>query len=131
MALLMYGKDFIAAPPVLILLAIPLATINGVCEELLWRGLYVRVFPTNPWLGIIYPAVGFAGWHFVPQILYPAEDVWGFVLSTLFLGLAYGFIAYRTGSARWTAISHSFNGSIALAAPLAQITISVGRLFLM
>jgi membrane protease YdiL (CAAX protease family) len=126
-ALLMYGEDFIAAPPVLILLAIPLATINGVCEEMLWRGLYVRVFPTNPWLGIIYPAVGFAAWHFVPQILYPAEDVWAFVLSTLFLGLAYGFIAYRTGSARWTAISHSFNGAIALAAPLAQIAISIGK----
>jgi deazaflavin-dependent oxidoreductase (nitroreductase family) len=32
---------------------------------------------------------------------------------------------------RWTAISHSFNGAIALAAPLAQITISVGKSFLM
>jgi hypothetical protein len=45
----------------------------------------------------------------------------------LFLELAYGFIAYRTGSARWTAISHSFNGAIALAAPLAQIAISIGK----
>jgi len=126
-ALFMYGKDFVAAPPDLILLALPLAIINGVCEELLWRGLYVRVFPTNPWLGIIYPAVGFAVWHFVPQIVYPAEDVSGFVLSTLFLGLVYGFIAYRTGSAKWTAISHSINGAIALAAPLAQIIISVGK----
>jgi hypothetical protein len=36
------------------------------------------------------------------------------VLSTFFLGLAYGFIAYRTGSARWTAISHSLNSILAL-----------------
>jgi membrane protease YdiL (CAAX protease family) len=124
-AILMYGKDFLVAPPAMILIAIPLAAINGVCEELLWRGVYVRVFPVNPWLGIIYPAIGFAAWHFVPQMVYPAENVFAFVLSTLFLGLVYGFIAYRTGSAKWTAISHSLSGAIALAAPLAQIAISL------
>jgi len=123
-AMLMYGKDFLAAPLALILIAIPLAAINGLCEELLWRGVYVRVFPGNPWLGIVYPAIGFAIWHFVPQIVYPADDVVGFIMSTLFLGLVYGFIAYRTGSAKWTAISHSLSGTIALAAPLAQIVIS-------
>jgi hypothetical protein len=45
--------------------------------------------------------------------------VYGFVVSTLFLGLAYGFIAYRTGSARWTAISHSVSGILALSGMLA------------
>lgn len=83
----------------------------------------MRVFPVNPWLGIIYPAIGFAAWHLVPQMVYPAENVFAFVLSTLFLGLVYGFIAYRTGSAKWTAISHSLSGWLALAAPLAQIAI--------
>ena len=116
-ASIMYGKDFVAAPLVLILIAIPYATVNGVCEELLWRGLYVKAFSTNPWLAMVYPAFGFALWHFVPQIIFPADNEIGFVLSTLFLGLAYGFIAYRTGSARWTAISHSLNGILALASP--------------
>jgi len=124
-ALAMYGRDFIHAPWIMILLAIPLATINGICEELLWRGLYVRAFPGNPWLGVLVPSTGFALWHFVPQTIYPAENQLGFVLSTLFLGLAYGFMAYRTGSARWTAISHSINGALALAAPLAQIIITI------
>jgi membrane protease YdiL (CAAX protease family) len=123
-AILMYGRDFLAAPPALILIAVLLAVVNGVCEELLWRGVYVRVFPANPWWGILYPSIGFAAWHFVPQMVYPAENVFGFVLSTLFLGLVYGFIAYRTGSAKWTAISHSLSGAVALAAPLAQIAIS-------
>lgn len=123
-AFFMYGGEFLSAPGILILAAIPLATINGLCEEILWRGLYVRAFPGNPWLGVIVPASGFALWHFVPQTLYPAENRAGFVLSTLFLGLAYGLIAYRTGSAKWTAISHSVNGALALAAPLAQIILA-------
>ena len=124
-AFLMYGQSFLQARLVLILMAIPIAIANGLSEELFWRGLFVRAFPKNFWLGCIYPAVGFALWHFVPQILLPAENRVGFVISTLFLGLANGWIAFRTGSAKWTAISHSLNGVIALAAPLAQIIISL------
>lgn len=115
----MYARDFFAAPLLLILLAVPLATANGFCEEILWRGLYVRLFPRNVWLAILYPSVGFALWHLAPQVVFPAENVPTFVVSTLFLGLAYGFIAYRTGSARWTAISHSISGILALSGYLA------------
>jgi deazaflavin-dependent oxidoreductase (nitroreductase family) len=118
-AVFMYGQGFVRAPLSLILAAIPLATANGFCEEILWRGLYARLFPNNPWLGIVYPSVGFALWHFAPQMALPDENTVGFVVSTLFLGLAYGFIAYRTGSAKWTAISHSLSGILALSGYLA------------
>ena len=37
----MYAGEFLRAPLTLILLAAPLATVNGFCEEILWRGLYV------------------------------------------------------------------------------------------
>jgi deazaflavin-dependent oxidoreductase (nitroreductase family) len=124
-ALAMYGRDFIRAPWIMILLAIPLATVNGICEELLWRGLYVRAFPGNPWLGVIVPAAGFALWHFVPLTIFPTENRAGFVLSTLFLGLAYGYIAYRTGSAKWTAISHSLSGILALSSYLAPSVLAL------
>jgi membrane protease YdiL (CAAX protease family) len=116
--LVIYGKKFIQAPITLILIAIPLATINGICEELLWRGLYVRAFPGNFWLGIIFPAIGFALWHLAPRQIFSDGSKFGFILSTLFLGLAYGFISYRTGSAKWTAISHSLNGILALSGML-------------
>jgi membrane protease YdiL (CAAX protease family) len=115
---IMYGKAFLAGPFSLILLAFPLATINGFCEEFFWRGMFVKVFPENPWLGIVYPAIGFALWHFIPQSVFPADNVYSFVFSTLFLGLAYGTIAYRTGSAKWTALSHSLNGILALSGML-------------
>lgn len=112
--LFMYGKDFVRAPLTLILAAIPSATINGICEELLWRGLYVKTFPDNFWMAILFPAIGFALWHFVPQQILSQGNKFTFILSTFFLGLAYGFIAYKTGSAKWTAISHSLNGILAL-----------------
>jgi membrane protease YdiL (CAAX protease family) len=125
-AVLMYAGDFLRAPLTLILLAIPLATINGFCEEILWRGLYVRLFPNNPWLAILYPSLGFALWHLAPQLVFPAENISGFVLSTFFLALPYGYIAYRTGSAKWTALSHSISGILALSGYLAP---TVLRLF--
>lgn len=118
-AVLMYAGDFVRAPLTLILLAAPLATLNGFCEEILWRGLYVRLFPRNPWLAILYPSLGFALWHLAPQAIFPAENVPGFVISTFFLALPYGVIAYRTGSAKWTALSHSLSGILALSGYLA------------
>jgi membrane protease YdiL (CAAX protease family) len=123
--LVMYGKSFIKAPLTLILLAIPVAMLNGLGEEILWRGMFVQAFPGNPWLGILYPAVGFALWHLAPQSVFPAENVPGFILSTFFLGLAYGFIAYSTGSAFWTAISHSLGGILALGGALAPIILKL------
>ena len=112
-AVFMYAGEFLRAPLTLILLAIPLATTNGFCEEILWRGLYTRLFAGNFWLAGLWPALGFAVWHFAPQTVFPAENVSGFVISTFFLGLVYGFVAYRTGSARWTAVSHSVSGILA------------------
>jgi len=119
MALGMYGRSFIQAPPALILLAVPLAAINGLCEELLWRGLYVRLFPHNPWLAILVPSLGFALWHLSPQVILPVDNPLGFVVATFFLALPYGYIAWRAGSAKWTAISHALNGILALSGYLA------------
>ena len=102
------------------IIAIPVAIINGVCEELLWRGLYIKVFPNNALLGVIFPAIGFAFWHISPQLIFPAEQgVWPFVTSTLFLGLSYGWIAYKTKSIKWNAISHSLGGILDLGGAIA------------
>ena len=117
--LFMYGKGFAQSPLTLILIAIPAATINGICEEILWRGLYVKTFPDNFWLSILFPAIGFALWHLVPLQIFSEGNKFTFVLSTFFLGLAYGFIAYKTDSAKWTAISHSLNDILALSGMLA------------
>ena len=104
----------------LLIIAISVAIINGICEELLWRGLYVRAFPNNAMLGVIFPAIGFAIWHISPQLVFPAEHgIWSFVISTFFLGISYGWISYKTRSIKWNAISHSLGGILDLGGAIA------------
>jgi hypothetical protein len=119
--LLLYPPaGLLAAPLQLLLLAVPVAIVNGVCEELLWRGLYVSVFPQNPVLGVLYPSMGFAIWHFSPQLIVPAATgAWTLVIATFFLGLGYGWISYRTGSIKWNAIAHSLGGILDLGGAIA------------
>jgi membrane protease YdiL (CAAX protease family) len=113
-------RGLLAAPIKLVLIAVPVAIVNGVCEELLWRGLYVKVFPDNAVLGVVYPSVGFALWHISPQLVVPAETgVWPFVASTFFLGISYGWISYRTGSIKWNAISHTLGGILDIGGAIA------------
>jgi hypothetical protein len=55
-AVLMCIGEFVRAPLALILLVVLLATLNGFCEGILWRGLYVRgpalrLYCLPHWLG--------------------------------------------------------------------------------
>lgn len=120
-ALVMYFiPDVAHIPRLLILIAIPVATINGIGEEILWRGLYVKVFPRQVLWGLVYPSVGFAIWHISPQLVFPAPGgVFSLVGSAFFLGLCYSLIAYKTGSMKWTGISHSLNGILAFGGAIA------------
>jgi membrane protease YdiL (CAAX protease family) len=120
-ALVMYFIPGIAhTPPLLILVAVPAATINGIGEEILWRGLYVKAFPRQALWGVILPSFGFALWHIAPQLVFPSPGgVFSLVGSAFFLGLCYGLIAYKTGSMKWTGISHSVNGILAFGGAIA------------
>ncbi len=113
--LFMYNtiSNLLIKPLLLILLAIPLSIINGFCEELFWRGLYVKEFPNNILWGIIIPSLFFSLWHFAPQLAIPQRNKIIFVLSTLPLGITNGIVSYRTGSAKWSSIGHSVGGVFA------------------
>jgi len=128
-AVVMY-RDTIAnitsTPLALILVGIPVTTVNSTCEEILWRGVYARVFPNRLFFGFIYPSIGFAAWHISPQLVMPSGGgMLPFVVSTFFLGLVYGLAAYRTGSVRWTALSHSLNGILILGMPLSTTILTL------
>ncbi len=109
----------------LILLAVPTSLVHGVGEEALWRGLYIKSYPKNIFLGVIYPSVAFALWHLSPQIVVPAENVLAFIASTSFLGLSYAIIAYKTGSIKWIALLHVFGSLLALGQPITTSILSV------
>lgn len=111
-AFVMYFIPNIASTPMsLIIIAIPIAIINGTFEEILWRGLFIRAFPNRTISGFIYPTIGFAFWHISPQLIFPSESgMFTLVGLSFFLGLIYGWVAYKTGSIKWNALSHSLNG---------------------
>ena len=123
---IMYPPSALLTAPVrLLLIAIPVAVVNGICEELLWRGLYVKASPGNLWLGVAFPSAGFALWHLSPQLVFPAKTMWPLVISAFFLGISYGWITYRTGSIKWNALAHSIGGILALGGAIAPSIVTL------
>jgi membrane protease YdiL (CAAX protease family) len=120
-ALAAYTIPSLDTVSLLTLLFAPVAVVNGTCEAILWRGTYVKAFRQSVVLACIYPALGFAVSHISPLLVFPPESgVPLFLLSTLFLGLAFGWVAYKTGSVKWTAITHSLIGLLAFGEPLSS-----------
>jgi membrane protease YdiL (CAAX protease family) len=86
-----------------------IAIVNAVGEETLWRGTFRRLFPDRILLGHLYPAVGFALWHYAPQSVFPNRAPGGghsLVAVAGAFGLLWGWLVQRTGSLRWTTLSH-------------------------
>lgn len=85
------------------------ALINGILEEVFWRGLFARAFAGDIGRGLWYPAVMYAGWLVIaltaggPWFAVDALAVFG---AGLGIGLLFGWVAWRTGSIRWTVMSH-------------------------
>jgi membrane protease YdiL (CAAX protease family) len=89
--------------------AVTVALVNSVIEELLWRGVYITLWPRNAWLGWVWPAIGFGVWHLAPQTIHPSPlGSVVYVVSATALGLSWGWVAWRTGSLRWVTVSHFF-----------------------
>ena len=92
--------------------------IIGVTEEVLWRGLYVELFPEDPLFGLLYPSIWFGLWHLAPQSVLASEfpgAPYSFVLYAILLGLSYGYYSWVTGSIRWGMVSHIGQDSLGLA----------------
>lgn len=106
---------------VVFLIGIPLTIFNGVCEEILWRGIFVRMFPKSYLFSVLYPAFLFACWHIAPQCIDPGltlRDALPLAFMAFPLGLVYGHVAYRTQSIRWVSIAHGISGILAFGIPL-------------
>ena len=95
----------------IVLVSLLLAVVNGPLEEVLWRGVYLTLFPGQLWLGLLYPSAGFALWHLAPMSIFPPAlgDRGGkaaLVAEVWFLGLLWAWVANNTGVILWTAIAH-------------------------
>lgn len=92
-----------------IIIAFFYAIFNGFIEELFWRGLFNKVFDDNIIFAFIYPTVMFSGWHIalilVKGMVYTGGNI-ALLAGASFMGVLWGFIAYKTKSVRYTTVAH-------------------------
>jgi len=93
----------------IVVLSFLISLVNATAEEVLWRGVYLHVFKDNKWLSILFASIGFAVWHYAPQVVFANKRPGGahsFVLFSFFLGLCYAYVANKQQSILWTTITH-------------------------
>jgi sodium transport system permease protein len=85
---------------------VTIAVAPAICEEVLFRGVLARGFATRlrPWVAIVLSAAMFSLYHLKPIQMIP----------TFLLGIVFGLIALRAGSAIPTMIAHLINNAVAL-----------------
>jgi membrane protease YdiL (CAAX protease family) len=83
------------------------AAVNATAEELLWRGMFLEVFPEDPVRGSLWPLAGFTLWHLAPQIVFPSrQGRWRFVAGAAVVGAASAEVSWRTRGLRWVLLPH-------------------------
>jgi membrane protease YdiL (CAAX protease family) len=85
---------------------------NGFFEELLWRGVYMSLFPDSLIFRIIWPSIWFALWHYVPGSVIANGNVIGLIIGSGLMGLYLSFLAKKTGTIWWTILTHTIGGFI-------------------
>lgn len=85
---------------------------NGFFEEVLWRGVYMELFPQNIFFRIIWPSIWFALWHYVPGSVNPSGNVIGLMIGSGFFGFYLSFLARMKDTIFWTILAHTLGGII-------------------
>jgi membrane protease YdiL (CAAX protease family) len=87
---------------------------NGILEELLWRGMFVVVFPGSIIWGFLWPSLWFALWHIAPGSLSKSFRPAVLVSGALVFGLCWGLAAFHSGSILLTSLSHFLTAVVQL-----------------
>ncbi|MBC8505559.1 MAG: CPBP family intramembrane metalloprotease [Anaerolineales bacterium] len=85
---------------------------NGFFEEVLWRGVYMTLFPENNFLRIVWPSIWFAIWHYAPGSVSTDGNVWGLIIGAAFFGFYLSFLAKKTGTIWWSILAHFLGGIV-------------------
>jgi membrane protease YdiL (CAAX protease family) len=104
-----FPKAIPNATPVIVLLSFLLALVNATAEEILWRGVYIKLFPEKKLISIFYSSLGFAIWHLAPLTIFPNKAPGGeysFIATAFIVGLLYAITARNTRSIAFTILSH-------------------------
>jgi membrane protease YdiL (CAAX protease family) len=85
---------------------------NGFFEEVLWRGVYMKLFPDNILFRIVWPSIWFALWHYAPGSVSPNANVFGLIIGSGLFGFYLSFLAKKTGTIWWSIVTHILGGII-------------------
>lgn len=85
------------------------AFMNGIIEEIYWRGLYLMEYKDNVWIGLIGSTLIFALWH---VSLLRSEGIkfhggaMALVGGALIMGLLWAFVSRKVNSIRYCILAH-------------------------
>ncbi len=94
------------------LLLLSTAFGNGFFEEVLWRGVYMKLFPDSIMFRIIWPSIWFALWHFVPGSVHSDSNVAALMIGAGIFGFYLSFLVKQTGTVWWSIVTHVLGGII-------------------
>jgi membrane protease YdiL (CAAX protease family) len=89
-----------------------MAFLNGILEEVLWRGVYIELFPNKLLWGNIWPTVWFALWHYAPGSVSPLANVWVLMTGAGVLGASLSWLTKQTRSISLAVTSHTVSGLV-------------------
>ncbi|NIM90649.1 MAG: CPBP family intramembrane metalloprotease [Candidatus Aminicenantes bacterium] len=82
------------------------AFANGSLEEILWRGVYIKLFPDKKLWGILWPTLWFSIWHYAPGSVSTSFNPFILMAGAAVFGLCWSWLAMKTKTIRWSVISH-------------------------
>jgi len=80
---------------------------NGFLEEVLWRGVYLVLFPGSILFQVIWPSIWFGIWHYAPGSVSSRGRIWNLMGGAVVLGLFLGFLARGTGTIWYSIVAHT------------------------
>ena len=95
---------------IIIISSFTLAFVNATAEEILWRGIFLKIPGNDSKVYILFSSFGFAIWHFAPQIIYTNQQPGGaisFVGFAFILGLLFSAVVKDTRSIFLTIVAHA------------------------
>jgi len=82
------------------------AFANGSLEEILWRGVYIKLFPDKKLWGIVWPTLWFSIWHYAPGSVSTSFNPFILMAGAGVFGFCWSWLAMKTKTIRWSMISH-------------------------
>ena len=88
---------------------VSMALANGILEEVLWRGIYITLFPDDLRWGVVWPTLWFGLWHLAPGSVSQLNP-WVLAAGALVSGACLSVMAMRSGTIHWSVVSHTLAG---------------------